>query len=114
MTREEIIELAKKADSGFMDGEDADGTMEDSLVGIGAIIRFADLIIFAERPKEGKPIESESVHDLIYRLRERARIRRQIPTRKSVQENRPDRISDLLEEAANVLEQMQTLQEMMR
>lgn len=42
--------------------------------------------------------------DLIFRLRERARIRRQIPTRKSVQEGAPDRISDLLEEAANALE----------
>lgn len=43
--------------------------------------------------------------DLIFRLRERARIRRQIPGRKSVQEGKPDRISDLLEEAANKLEE---------
>jgi hypothetical protein len=42
--------------------------------------------------------------DLIYRLRERARIRRQIPSRKSVEEGKPDRISDLLEEAAAVIE----------
>ena len=42
--------------------------------------------------------------DLIFRLRERARIRRQIKDRKSVQEGKPDRISDLLEEAANELE----------
>jgi hypothetical protein len=41
--------------------------------------------------------------DLIYRLKERARIRRQIPTRKSVQEGQPDRIADLLEEAALAL-----------
>lgn len=38
--------------------------------------------------------------DLVYRLRKRAEIRRQITTRKSVQENKPDRIADLLEEAA--------------
>ena len=44
--------------------------------------------------------------DLIFRLEERARIRRQIATRKSVQENKPDRISDLLEEAALVLRQL--------
>ena len=44
--------------------------------------------------------------DLIYRLRERARIRRQIPTRKSVEEGKPDRISDLLEEAAAAIEQL--------
>lgn len=41
---------------------------------------------------------------LVYRLRERARIRRQIPGRKSVVEGKPDRIADLLEEAANALE----------
>jgi hypothetical protein len=38
--------------------------------------------------------------DLVYRLRKRAEIRRQIPSRKSVAENKPDRIADLLEEAA--------------
>ena len=41
--------------------------------------------------------------DLVYRLRKRAEIRRQIPDRKSVQEGQPDRIADLLEEAANAL-----------
>ena len=45
--------------------------------------------------------------DLIYRLRKRAEIRRQIPGRKSVQENKPDRIADLLEEAADALESKQ-------
>ena len=42
--------------------------------------------------------------DLVYRLRKRAEIRRQIPDRKSVQEGKPDRISDLLEEAADYIE----------
>jgi hypothetical protein len=42
--------------------------------------------------------------DLVYRLRKRAEIRRQIPDRKSVQEGQPDRIADLLEEAADALE----------
>ncbi len=41
--------------------------------------------------------------DLIDRLWTRAEIRRQIKTRKSVQENQPDRIADLLEEAATRL-----------
>jgi hypothetical protein len=41
---------------------------------------------------------------LVYRLRKRAEIRRQIPDRKSVQEGQPDRIADLLEEAADALE----------
>lgn len=43
---------------------------------------------------------------LVERLRIRAQIRRQISTRKSVQENKPDRIADLLEEAATELERM--------
>lgn len=41
--------------------------------------------------------------DLINRLRKRAEIRRQIPTRKSVQAGEPDRIADLLDEAADVI-----------
>lgn len=43
---------------------------------------------------------------LIYRLRKRAEIRRQIQGRKSVEEGTPDRIADLLEEAANEIEQL--------
>lgn len=46
---------------------------------------------------------------LIERLRIRATIRRQIITRKSVQENKPDRIADLLEEAANRIEELEKL-----
>jgi hypothetical protein len=44
--------------------------------------------------------------DLVYRLRKRAEIRRQIPSRKSVQEGAPDRIADLLEEAANEIDRL--------
>lgn len=44
---------------------------------------------------------------LVYRLRKRAEIRRQIPDRKSVQEGRPDRIADILEEAADKIEQLE-------
>ena len=42
--------------------------------------------------------------DLVYRLRKRAEIRRQIHDRKSVQEGKPDRIADLLEEAADYID----------
>jgi hypothetical protein len=45
--------------------------------------------------------------DLVERLRKRTEIRRQIPTRKSVQEGQPDRISDLLEEAANHITELE-------
>ena len=41
---------------------------------------------------------------LIDRLRIRAAIRRSIKDRKSVQNGEPDRIADLLEEAADALE----------
>ena len=44
---------------------------------------------------------------LVFRLKKRAEIRRQIKTRKSVQENQPDRIADLLEEAANKIEELE-------
>ena len=47
------------------------------------------------------------MEDLVFRLRKRAEIRRQIKTRKSVQENQPDRIADLLEEAANKIEALE-------
>ena len=41
--------------------------------------------------------------DIVYRLNKRAEIRRQITSRKSVQEGKPDRMSDLLEEAADMI-----------
>lgn len=47
--------------------------------------------------------------DLVNRLRTRASIRRQIPSRKSVQEGAPDRISDLLEEAADEIIRLKTV-----
>jgi hypothetical protein len=43
---------------------------------------------------------------LIYRLRKRAEIRRQIPGRLAVTEGKPDKIADLLEEAANEIEKL--------
>jgi hypothetical protein len=47
------------------------------------------------------PVAEQS---LVFRLRKRAEIRRQIKDRKSVQEGTPDRIADLLEEAADEIE----------
>ena len=49
------------------------------------------------------PVEQQS---LVFRLRKRAEIRRQISTRKSVQEGAADRIADLLEEAAHEIERL--------
>lgn len=45
-------------------------------------------------------------YDIVYRLRKRAEIRRQITTRKSVLQGEPDRIADLLDEAANEIESL--------
>ncbi len=56
------------------------------------------------RDESHLPVSEQS---LIFRLRKRAEIRRQIQDRKSVQEGRPDRIADLLEEAADRIEQLQ-------
>jgi hypothetical protein len=48
-------------------------------------------------------------NDLVDRLLKRAEIRRGIQTRKSVQEGKPDRISDLLEESATEIEQLREI-----
>ena len=48
--------------------------------------------------------------DIVYRLRKRAEIRRQIPDRKSVQEGKSDRIADILEEAANEIERLREVE----
>jgi hypothetical protein len=45
-------------------------------------------------------MNTDNTNDIVYRLKKRAEIRRQIPGRKSVEEGKPDRIADLLEEAA--------------
>lgn len=50
--------------------------------------------------------------DLVYRLRRRAEIRRQIPGRRSVQEGQPDRLADLLDEAAAEIERLQNQQQL--
>lgn len=50
------------------------------------------------------PVSEQS---LVFRLRKRAEIRRQIKDRKSVQEGANDRIADLLEEAASEIESLQ-------
>ena len=49
-------------------------------------------------------VQSANGEDLVFRLRKRAEIRRQIPSRKSVQDGKPDRLADLLDEAAREIE----------
>ena len=50
-----------------------------------------------------KPLEEQT---LVEKLRIRASIRRNNTERKSVQEGKPDRIADLLEEAADEIERI--------
>jgi hypothetical protein len=50
------------------------------------------------------PVAEQS---LVFRLFKRAEIRRQISSRKSVQEGEPDRLSNLLEEAALEIQRLQ-------
>ena len=50
------------------------------------------------------PVKEQS---LVFRLRKRAEIRRQIPGRRSVEANEPDRIAALLDEAADRIEQLE-------
>lgn len=52
------------------------------------------------------PYEHQS---LVYRLKKRAEIRRQISTRKSVQEGKPDRMADLLDEAAAEIDRLNAI-----
>ncbi len=49
------------------------------------------------------PVPTQS---LLYRLRKRAEIRRQIPGRLAVTEGKPDKIANLLDEAADEIESL--------
>ena len=55
-----------------------------------------------------KPLEDQT---LVERLRTRVSIRRSIKGRKSVIEGKPDRIADLLEEAADEVELLQEIRD---
>lgn len=68
---------------------------------------IADELKLDEIHDECFPPDQPEEQTLVYRLRKRAEIRRQIPTRKSVQEGKPDRLADLLEEAADTLVRLQ-------
>ena len=50
------------------------------------------------------PVAEQS---LVFRLRKRAEIRRQIPGRLAVVENKPDKIANLLDEAADEITKLE-------
>jgi hypothetical protein len=52
------------------------------------------------------PVAEQS---LVFRLRKRAEIRRQIPGRLAAVEGKPDKIANLLDEAANEIIRLQTV-----
>jgi len=62
------------------------------------------------KPIQEQMIQSKGLEQqpLVERLRTRASIRRSIKDRKSVQEGRPDKIADLLDEAADELQRLYT------
>jgi hypothetical protein len=51
------------------------------------------------------PVSEQS---LVFRLRKRAEIRRQIPGRLAVTEGKPDKIANLLDEAADEIERLKS------
>jgi len=55
------------------------------------------------RDESHLPVTEQS---LVFRLRKRAEIRRQIKDRKSVTEGKPDRIAGLLDEAADEIDSL--------
>jgi len=57
------------------------------------------------------PVAGQS---LVFRLRKRAEIRRQIPGRLAVTEGKPDRIADLLDEAADEIKRLEAVIEELR
>jgi hypothetical protein len=59
--------------------------------------------MFKIKDESHLPVNEQS---LVFRVRKRAEIRRQIQDRKSVQEGKADRIADLLEEAATEIERL--------
>jgi len=67
--------------------------------------RICKLIEIMEMKDESHlPVAEQS---LLFRLRKRADIRRQIPGRLAAVEGKPDRIADLLDEAADEIERLQ-------
>ena len=74
-------------------------------VGIGTRLPACINIIkdYKMQDESHLPVSEQS---LVFRLRKRAEIRRQIKDRKSVQEGAADKIADLLEEAADEIERL--------
>jgi len=72
-----------------------------------AFISPACAVLLDEIIKSYDYLHASGRQDLVYRLRKRAEIRRRIDTRKSVKEGKPDRICDLLEEAADTVEYLE-------
>lgn len=77
------------------------GLVGAALEGVFARARIAEEILHFESNSEKK-----NEQDIVYRLHKRAEIRRQIPSRKSVQEGARDRMADLMDEAAIEIERL--------
>ena len=91
-------------DKGTGDTAHVCGTVQIKLKTFEEFDRFEELIA---QDESHLPVTEQS---LVYRLRKRAEIRRQIPGRKSVQEGASDRIAELLEEAAVEIERLRAFE----
>jgi len=91
-------------------GYDDDGTGDTAHVCGPIKLRLKHVELHEEHDRFEELMAQDQSHlpvseqSLVFRLRKRAEIRRQIGSRKSVAEGKPDRIADLLEEAADALE----------
>jgi len=70
MTREDIIRMAREADPGFDGGQNAMELLSNSIVGLAAIKRFADLVVAHERERiiAANAPEIEKVNEYIKAL----------------------------------------------
>jgi bifunctional DNA-binding transcriptional regulator/antitoxin component of YhaV-PrlF toxin-antitoxin module len=101
----------KKTVSLIQEGEDLILPLDDEIFDalgwkVGDTIKWTDNgdgSWTISRDESALPVSEQS---LVYRLRKRAEIRRQIPNRKSVEEGKADRIADLLDEAADEIERL--------
>lgn len=93
-------------------GYDDKGTGDTAHVCGSIKLKLKHVELHEEHDRVEKHLAKDESHlpvteqSLVFRLRKRAEIRRQIQDRKSVIEGKPDRIADLLEEAANEIDKL--------
>jgi len=98
---DKAVAAEREACAKVFDGKVGQADLRDIAAAIRA--RGVTTVPLYTHPPQEQNCREEHIRDLVYRLQKRAEIRRQISDRKSVQEGKPDRIADLLDEAADAL-----------